>query len=108
MLLHVSSLSGISWLWSGGLIFIHTPSLGWLLFSKAVVNMGPTSPPQRKGMVPQYSQNKLVELQDEFDELEDDFDVFASSDEVGVAVEYLDPSFLVNLQEATVSSHHLG
>ena len=63
---------------------------------EAVVNMGPTLPPQRKGRVPQYSRNKLVELQDKFDELEDDYGVFAPPDEVGVAVEYLNPSFLVN------------
>ncbi len=31
---------------------------------KAVVNMGPTKPPQRKGRVPQYARNKLEELQD--------------------------------------------
>ena len=30
---------------------------------KAVVNMGPVQPPQRKGRLPQYSHNKLVELQ---------------------------------------------
>ena len=30
---------------------------------KATINMGPTLPQQRKGKVPQYSPDKLVELQ---------------------------------------------
>ena len=34
----------------------------------ATVNMGPVLPPQRKGRVPQYSRDKLVELQQKFDE----------------------------------------
>lgn len=37
---------------------------------KAVVNMGSAQPPQRKGKVPQYDRNKLVELQQRFDDLE--------------------------------------
>ena len=37
---------------------------------EATVNMGPVHPPQRKGRVPQYSRNQLVELQDKFNELE--------------------------------------
>ena len=32
----------------------------------ATVNMGPVQPPQRKGHVPQYSRNQLVELQDKY------------------------------------------
>ena len=36
---------------------------------EAVVNMGPVQPPQRKGRLPQYAHNKLVELQQKFDEL---------------------------------------
>jgi hypothetical protein len=38
--------------------------------SEAVVNIGLVQPPQRKGRVPQYAHNKLVELQQKFDELE--------------------------------------
>ena len=34
---------------------------------KAIVNMGPVQPPQQKGRLPQYSRNKLVELQEHFD-----------------------------------------
>ena len=56
--------------------------------------MGPTLPPQRKGRVPQYSRDKLVELQDKFDELESQ-GVFARPEDVGVVAEYLNPSFLV-------------
>ena len=36
---------------------------------EAVVNMGPIAPPQRKGRIPQYSCDKLVELQSKFDAL---------------------------------------
>ncbi|XP_071089210.1 uncharacterized protein [Haliotis cracherodii] len=61
---------------------------------KAVVNMGPVQPPQRKGRVPQYSRDKLVELQDKFDELEN-IGVFVKPEDVGISVEYLNPSFLV-------------
>ena len=37
---------------------------------EAVVNIGPTLPPQRKGRLPQYNRNTLEELQNKFDELE--------------------------------------
>lgn len=37
---------------------------------EAKVIVGPVQPPQRKGRVPQYSRNQLVELQQQFDELE--------------------------------------
>lgn len=59
------------------------------------VNMGTVLPQQRKGRVPQYSKNKLVELQDKFDELEK-LGVFKRPEEVGICVEYLNPSFLVS------------
>lgn len=61
---------------------------------KAVVNMGPVQPPQRKGRVPQYSHNKLDELQAKFDDLEMK-GVFQKPECVGVSVEYLNPSFLI-------------
>ena len=61
---------------------------------EAVVNMGPVKPPQRKGRVPQYSRDKLVELQQQFDELEA-LGVLAKPESLGVCVEYLNPSFLV-------------
>ena len=57
---------------------------------EAVVNMGPTQPPQRKGRVPQYNKDKLSELQDKFDQLEE-LGVFAKPENVGVCVEYLNP-----------------
>lgn len=58
------------------------------------VNMGPVQPPQRKGRVPQYSKNQLDELQSKFDELEE-IGVFRRPEDVGVSVEYVNPSFLV-------------
>ena len=61
---------------------------------QAVVNMGPVLPPQRKGRVPQYARDKLVELQNKFDELEG-AGVFKRPEDIGVNVEYLNPSFLV-------------
>ena len=61
---------------------------------EAVVNMGPVQPPQRKGRVPQYAHNKFVELQQKFDELEAQ-GVFKRPEDIGITVEYLNPSFLV-------------
>ncbi len=61
---------------------------------EAVVNMGPVEPPQRKGRLPQYARNKLAELQMKFDELETK-GVFKKPEDVGITVEYLNPSFLV-------------
>ncbi|CAC5378809.1 unnamed protein product [Mytilus coruscus] len=54
--------------------------------------MGPVQSPQRKGRVPQYSRNQLVELQQKFNELEA-FGVFKRPEDIGV--EYVNPSFLV-------------
>ena len=62
---------------------------------EAKVNMGPTQPPQRKGKVPQYSRDRLVELQQRFDDLEDQ-GVFKRPEDLGITAEYLNPSFLVN------------
>ena len=62
---------------------------------KAVVNMGPVQPPQRKGKLPLYGRSRLVELQSRFDELESN-GVFAKPEDIGINVEYLNPSFLVN------------
>ena len=61
---------------------------------EAIVNMGPVQPPQRKGRIPQYGRDKLVELQQKFDELES-IGIFKRPEEVGVVAEYLNPSFLV-------------
>jgi len=67
---------------------------------EAVVNMGPVQPPQRKGRLPQYNRDKLCLLQDEFDRLEQ-LGVMAKPEDVGIAVEYLNPSFLVTKQGKT-------
>lgn len=61
---------------------------------KAVVNMGPVQPPQRKGRLPQYNKQLLSTLQDKFDELEA-CGVFTKPEIVKVNVEYVNPSFLV-------------
>ena len=53
--------------------------------------MGPVQPPWRKGCIPQYSRDKLVELQQKFDELEQ-YQVFWHPEDT---VEYLNPSFLI-------------
>ena len=58
------------------------------------VNMGPVQPPMRKGRLPSYNRSKLDELQHKFDELEEN-GVFAKPKQVGVTVEYLNFSFLV-------------
>lgn len=61
---------------------------------KAVVNMGPVLPPQRKGHMPQYNHDKMVELQTKFDDLEK-IGVFKRPEDLGIVVEYLNPSFLI-------------
>jgi hypothetical protein len=58
------------------------------------VNMGPVQPPQRKGRLPVYNRSKLDDLQRKFDELEES-GVFAKPEQVGISVEYLNLSFLV-------------
>ena len=61
---------------------------------EARVNMGPVEPPQRKGRLPQYARNQLLELQHKFDELEA-LGVFRRPEDINIAVEYLNPSFLI-------------
>lgn len=60
----------------------------------ATVNMGKVLPPQRKGKVPQYSRDRLTELQNKFDELEN-LGVFQKPEDIDTTIEYLNPSFLV-------------
>ena len=61
---------------------------------QAKVNMGPVEPPQRKGRLPQYARDKLIELQEKFDHLEQ-LGVFRRPEDADINVEYLNPSFLV-------------
>ena len=56
--------------------------------------MGPVKPPQRKGRLPQYNRNRLIELQEQFDRLES-LRVFDRPENVNVPIEYVNPSFLV-------------
>ena len=61
---------------------------------QATVNIGPEQPPWRKGHIPQYSRNQLVELQAMFDELEQ-AKVLSRPEDLGITDEYLNPSFPV-------------
>ena len=61
---------------------------------KSHINMGPVLPLQRKGRLPQYSRDKLIELQQKCDELET-LSVLRKPEEIDITVEYLNPSFLV-------------
>ena len=61
---------------------------------EAVMNMGPTQPPQRKDRLPQFNRDCLEELQAKFDQLES-MGVFKRPEDIGVCVEYVNPSFLV-------------
>ena len=60
-----------------------------------VVNIGSVEPPQRKGRLPQYNRQRLTELQSKFDELES-LGIFQRPEDIGVHVEHVHPSFLVN------------
>ena len=61
---------------------------------ESVVNMGSVQPPQRKGRVPQNSHDTMILLQEKFDELQSK-GVFKRPEEVGVNVEYVNPSILI-------------
>ena len=58
------------------------------------VNIGPNLPPQRRGRIPDYSNNDKELLQSKFDELLSE-GVFARAEEVNQPVEYVHPSFLI-------------
>ena len=58
------------------------------------VNMGSTLPPQRKGKVPFYGRDNMMELQNKIDSLKEK-GVFARPQEIGVQVENINTSFLV-------------
>ena len=60
---------------------------------EAVVNMGHVEPPQRKGRFSQYAPNKMVELQERFDDLESQ-GILQPPENLGITLEYLNPSFL--------------
>ena len=63
---------------------------------EAIVNIGPVQQPQREGRLRQYSRNKLVQLQAKFDEVERQR-VFQRPEDIGITIEYLNPSFLVTI-----------
>ena len=60
--------------------------------------MGPVQSPQYKGYIPQYSHNKLVELQEKFDKLQL-CQVFRYPKDLGITAKYFNPSFLVKACE---------
>ena len=59
-----------------------------------IINMGPSLPPQRRGRAPLYNRSNLELLQDKFDELQRK-GVFARPEDLNLAVQYVNPSFLV-------------
>ena len=61
------------------------------------VNIGNNLPPQRKGRVPFYGRDNLVELQNKFDDLQA-AGILSRPQEIGVTVENTSPSFMVNKQ----------
>ena len=73
---------------------------------EARVNMGPVEPPQRKGRLPQYACNQLLELQHKFDELEA-LGVFRRPEDINIAAEYLNPSSHQESQRWLPPSHRL-
>ena len=58
------------------------------------INMGPVKPPQRKARIPEYNHEKLVLMQNKFDELGRQ-GVFVKPEVVGITAEYMNLSFLV-------------
>ena len=67
---------------------------------EAVVNMGPCQPPQHKGRLPQYPHDKMVLLQRAMDDLET-IGVLRKPEELGISVEYVNPSFLIKKPNGT-------
>ena len=61
------------------------------------VNIGPNKPPQRNGHVPFYGDEGLKELQDKFDNMKQR-GMLSRPEEVGVIIENVNPSFMVNKQ----------
>ena len=61
------------------------------------VNMGTNKPIQRKGRLPFYGRNDLVELQNKFDDLLAN-GILSRPQDIGVTVENINPSFLVKKQ----------
>ena len=61
------------------------------------VNVGPNLPPQKKGRLPYYGKDDLIELQDKFDELQAK-GILSRPQDIGITVENTNPSFLVKKQ----------
>ena len=66
---------------------------------EVTVNMGPAFPPQPKGRMPLYNRKLQEEYQKVCDSLEGS--VLVKPEDVGVVVEYLNPSFLIRKPDGT-------
>lgn len=62
-------------------------SMAQLTIAKDIINMGPTQPPQWRGQLPHYNDNKLKELQPKFDEL-DVSGIFRQRESLNIAVKF--------------------
>lgn len=69
------------------------------------INIGPVKSPQQKSHLPRYAHDKLKELHERFDHLEQ-LSVFQCPEDVGITVEYLNPSFLVKKPQRGFPSIH--
>jgi hypothetical protein len=67
---------------------------------RASINMGPVPPPTHKARLPSYNKEKMKLLQDKMDELED-LGILAKPENLGIAVEYSSPSFLIKKPDGT-------
>jgi len=72
---------------------------------QAVVNMGPTLPPQRRGRIPLYPAKHLQLLQDHLDVLEEQGVIAKPESLVRVNVKYVNPTFLVKKSDDRFHSH---
>ena len=68
-----------------------------------VITVGDSLPPQRRGRIPTYNTKNMELLQMKYDELTAQ-GVFAKPEDIGVNVEYVNPSFLIKKPD---SSHRL-
>lgn len=62
------------------------------MVSQARVNMDPMELPQREGLLPQYAQHKLLELQVKLDQL-GELGVFRHPEDFKISVEYFSHPF---------------
>ena len=66
-------------------------------YRRVIRNHRPSRTSSKERAATQYARNKLVELQEKFDQLEE-LGVFKHPEDIGISIEYLNPSFLVKKQ----------